>query len=294
MKNILITGGSGFIGSTFVKNLKKNKSYKVFHPTSKILNLTDLKSVNKFFSKNKIDYVIHTANHHVHPKDSKSKDSDFQLKNNLSMFFNLYINSSHYKRLINFGSGGELPRKKWNKNIKEIDIGKFIPNDQYGLSKMIISDFIKKIKNQKFINLRLFGVFGEKDNWKYRFIPNMCAHAVLNKDLEIHNNAFFDFIYIDDVIETTLGILNKKLKNFDYNLSTGNGYELYKIAEKVIELNGNKNLKIKMSSSKIMINYVGNNNKIKKDKLLCNLTPIEKSIKNVLVHLKTIKSKITL
>ena len=294
MKNILITGGSGFIGSTFVKNLKKNKSYKVFHPTSKILNLTDLKSVNKFFSKNKIDYVIHTANHHVHPKDSKSKDSDFQLKNNLSMFFNLYINSSHYKRLINFGSGGELTKKKWNKNIKEIDIGKFIPNDQYGLSKMIISDFIKKIKNQKFINLRLFGVFGEKDNWKYRFIPNMCAHAVLNKDLEIHNNAFFDFIYIDDVIETTLGILNKKLKNFDYNLSTGNGYELYKIAEKVIELNGNKNLKIKMTSSKIMINYVGNNNKIKKDKLLCNLTPIEISIKNVLEHLKTIKSKITL
>ena len=49
-----------------------------------------------------------------------------------------------------------------------------------------------------------------------------------------------------------------------------------------------------MSSSKIMINYVGNNNKIKKDKLLCNLTPIEKSIKNVLEHLKTIKSKITL
>ena len=157
---------------------------------------------------------------------------------------------------------------------------------------MINMDY--QIKNQKFINLRLFGVFGEKDNWKYRFIPNMCAHAILNKDLEIHNNAFFDFIYIDDVIETTLGILNKKLKNFDYNLSTGNGYELYKIAEKVIELNGNKNLKIKMSSSKIMINYVGNNNKIKKDKLLCNLTPIEISIKNVLEHLKTIKSKITL
>tara|TARA_B100001248_G_scaffold214731_1_gene169362 strand:+ start:322 stop:1206 length:885 start_codon:yes stop_codon:yes gene_type:complete len=294
MKNILITGGSGFIGSTFVKNLKKNKSYKVFHPTSKILNLTNLKSVNKFFSKNKIDYVIHTANHHVHPKDSKSKDSDSQLKNNLSMFFNLYINSPHYKRLINFGSGGELPRDKWNKNIKEIDIGKFIPKDQYGLSKMIISDFIKKIKNQKFINLRLFGVFGEKDNWQYRFIPNMCAHAVLNKDLEIHNNALFDFIYIDDVVKTTVRILNKKLKKHDYNLSTGKGCELYEIASKVLELNGNKKLKIKIPSKKIIVSYVGNNNRIKKDKLLCNMTPIETSIKNVLEYLKTIKNKINL
>ncbi len=294
MKNILITGGSGFIGSTFVKNLKINKKYKVLHPTSKILNLTNLKSVNKFFSKNKIDYVIHTANHHVHPKDLKSKDSDSQLKNNLSMFFNLYINSSHYKRLINFGSGGELPRKKWNKNIRETDIGNFIPNDQYGLSKMIISDFIKKIQSQKFINLRLFGVFGEKDNWQYRFIPNMCAHAILNKDLEINNNALFDFIYIDDVIKTTVGVLNKKLKKYDYNLSTGKGYELYEIANKVLELNGNKKLKIKIASKKIMVNYVGNNYRIRKDKLLCKLTPLETSIKNVLEYLKTIKNKINL
>ena len=294
MKNILITGGSGFIGSTFVKTLKKNKNHKVFHPTSKKLNLTDIDSVSKFFRNNKIDYVIHAANHHVHPRDLKSKDSSLQLKNNLSMFFNLYMNSSYYKRLINFGSGGELPREKWNKNIREIDIGNFIPNDQYGLSKMIISDFIKKIKNQKFVNLRLFGVFGENDNWKYRFIPNMCAHAVLNKDLEIHNNAFFDFIYIDDVINTTIKILNKKLKSFDYNLSTGNGYELYQIAKKILELNGNKNLKIKITSKKIMVNYIGNNSKIKKEKLLCKLTPLEVSIRNVLNYLKTIKNKINL
>ena len=294
MKNILITGGSGFIGSTFIKTLKKNKNYRIFHPTSKKLNLTHIDSVTKFFKNNKVDYVIHTANHHVHPRDSESKDANLQLKNNLSMFFNLYFNSSHYTRLINFGSGGEFPRKKWNKNIKEIDIGNFIPNDQYGLSKMIISDFIKKIQSQKFVNLRLFGVFGEKDNWKYRFIPNMCAHAVLNKNLEIYNNAFFDFIYIDDVINTTMKILNKKLKNFDYNLSTGDGYELYQIAKKVLELNGNKNLKIKIKSKKIMVNYVGNNNRIKKEKLLCDLTPIEISIGNILSYLKTIKNKIKL
>ena len=123
MVNILITGGSGFVGSSFVSRLKKNKKYKIFSPNSKALDLTNFISVNNFFKKNSVDYVIHTANHHVHPRDKKSKNQNHQLSTNLSMFFNLYLNSQYYKRLINFGSGGELPRENWNDNIKEKDIG---------------------------------------------------------------------------------------------------------------------------------------------------------------------------
>ena len=98
MKNILI-GGTGFVGSSFVKSLKNNKKYKVYSPNSKTLNLEDIKSVERFFI-NTVDYVIHTANHHVHPKDNKSKDPNIQLKNNVTMYFNLYMQSDHYKRLI--------------------------------------------------------------------------------------------------------------------------------------------------------------------------------------------------
>jgi GDP-L-fucose synthase len=292
MKNLLITGGTGFVGSSFVKSLNNSKEYKVYSPSSKILNLEDIKSVEKFFNNHKVDYVIHTANHHVHPRDSKSKDPNTQLKNNVTMYFNLYMQSNYYKRLINFGSGGELPRELWNTNIKENDIGKVSPKDQYGLSKLIISTFIKSLKNQKFINLRLFGVFGEFDDWRYRFIPNLCAKAILNKNLQMNNNGIFDFIYIKDVIKTTLKMLNKKLKFYDYNLSTGRKLELVDIANKILKITGNEKLKIEIPNKKIVVNYVGNNMRLKRENLIGNLTPIDESILNVYEHLKKNKKDI--
>lgn len=292
MKTILVTGGTGFIGSSFVNNLKNNKNYKVYSPSSKILNLEDIKSVERFFIRNKIDYVIHTANHHVHPRDKKSKDPNIQLKNNVTMYFNLYMQSNYYRRLINFGSGGELPRELWNTNIKENDIGKVVPKDQYGLSKLIISSFIKNLKDQKFINLRLFGVFGEFDDWRYRFIPNLCAKAILNKNLKMNNNGIFDFIYIKDVIETTLKILDKKLKFYDYNLSTGKKLELISIANKIQKLNEDKELKIQVPSKEIAVRYVGNNMRLKRENLLADLTPIDESILNVYEYLRKNKKNI--
>ena len=54
--NILITGGSGMVGS-YLKELLPN----AITPTSSELNLTDTESVRRYFSKNKFDYVIHLA-----------------------------------------------------------------------------------------------------------------------------------------------------------------------------------------------------------------------------------------
>ena len=138
----------------------------------------------------------------------------------------------------------------------------------------------------------MFGVFGEFDDWRYRFIPNLCAKAILNKNLRMNNNGIFDFIYIEDVIKTTLNILDKKLKFYDYNLSTGRKLELLNIADKILKLNGSKKLKIQIPSKKITVNYVGNNLRLKRENLLPILTPIDKSILNVYEHLKKNKKNI--
>ena len=57
-KKIIMTGGSGRFAQIFKK--LKNKE-KFFYPSKKILNLKNLKSIEKYISKIKPDYLIHCA-----------------------------------------------------------------------------------------------------------------------------------------------------------------------------------------------------------------------------------------
>ena len=59
-KNILITGGSGMVGRNFIEN-KLSKNYHLIAPTKKELNLLDFEKVNSFISRNKVDFILHTA-----------------------------------------------------------------------------------------------------------------------------------------------------------------------------------------------------------------------------------------
>ena len=81
--------------------------------------------------------------------------------------------------------------EKWHEKINEMDFLSEIPKDPYGLSKNIMNLFSQKYDNV--YNLRLFGVFGELDNWRYRFIPNICVKAIFDKELVVNQNAIFDF-----------------------------------------------------------------------------------------------------
>ena len=60
MNNILVTGGSGQIGSE-LKTLKNNNKYKFFFPSSKKLDIRNKKSIRDFLDNNKINLVLNFA-----------------------------------------------------------------------------------------------------------------------------------------------------------------------------------------------------------------------------------------
>ncbi len=60
MNNILVTGGSGQIGSE-LKTLKNNNKYKFFFPSSKKLDIRNKKSISDFLDNNKINLVLNFA-----------------------------------------------------------------------------------------------------------------------------------------------------------------------------------------------------------------------------------------
>jgi len=279
---ILITGAQGFIGKSLKSLFEKSKNFNILCPNSKELNLLNGEKVLKYLSSHDIDWVIHSANHHWHPRDSKSKSKVDQLSSNLIMYSNLINNRKYYGELIYFGSGAELPRNLWNESISETDIGSIIPSDSYGMSKFLMNENCRQ--RDDLFNLRLFGVCGEFDDWRFRFISNMCVLAVNNKDLTINQNSYFDYLYTYDLYKIIIRFIENKPSYGDYNVCTSNTLKLTELAE-IVKTISKKKLNIKVTNPGIGIRYGGVNNKLLNKIGKFNFTPMNQVIENILKYL---------
>ena len=59
MKKVIITGGSGFIGSRFIRRWQK--SFDILSPTHQELDITNKDAVVQYVKKNGADVILHTA-----------------------------------------------------------------------------------------------------------------------------------------------------------------------------------------------------------------------------------------
>ena len=81
-KNLLITGGSGFIGKNLTEYFKDK--FNVYTPNHTSLDLCDYNALEKFVFKNNINYIIHSA---IHVPMFNGKENEFY--NDIRMFLNI-------------------------------------------------------------------------------------------------------------------------------------------------------------------------------------------------------------
>jgi len=109
-KNILITGGNGFIAKNLKEKLSQCK-YNQIYATRQELDLYDKDKIVEFITNNKIDIIIHTSVYDAAPKCTKN-DKSLVLEKNLKMFLNVIKHSHKVEKIIYFGSGAEYVRDK--------------------------------------------------------------------------------------------------------------------------------------------------------------------------------------
>lgn len=283
-KTIFITGANGFIGKNLTEQL--NKKYNLLTPGHKELDLLDEKAVENFFQKNKIDIVINCA---VIGGSRKEEHVDSALSGNLRIFFNLLKNKDKYKKMIHLGSGAEYDKSRPIVKVKETDLGKTIPQDEYGFFKYVCSKYIEKEKN--IICIRLFGIFGKYEDFRYRFISNAIVNNLKGLPITMNQNVFFDYVYIDDFVKIVDYFINHKAKHKFYNIGTGNKIDIITIAEK-INLISDKKSKIIIKNKGLNNEYSCDNkrqvNEMKKFKFIS----FDKSLKELYMYYKKIWKKI--
>jgi GDP-L-fucose synthase len=253
--NILITGGNGFVGKTLIQKLKVN--HQIFAPTSKELDLTDSEQVDKYLRNKYFDYIIHCA---ISGGRRNQVDSPYTTYNNLLMFFNLLKNQNRFGTLINFASGAEFDRRIEITSTKN-NLTNSFPTDYYGLSKNIISRIVEG-NNFNYFNFRIYGVFGINES-KDRFIKANILKYKQKKDLLIHQDKFFDFIYAEDLVNIVeYYINNPKTYTSSIDLVYQQKVKLTDIAKIINTLSPHKS-KIIVESKTLGLSYTGTNTGIK-------------------------------
>lgn len=256
--NIFITGGGGFIGMHLKEYFQeKYPTYKLFCPSSKELNLVDESAVDKFMHKNKINIIIHLANR---GGDKAAKQMDNIVEYNLRIFFNLVKHLKGLDKFLSFGSGAEYGKNRDIIDVKEDLESPFAP-DSYGFYKQIIAKYATEHKN--IIHLRIFGVYGEYEDYRYKFISNSIVKNLLKLPIKIFQNVVFDYIYIKDLLKMIDYVFHNSMQHKIYNLSGGryNKIDLFSLANMVNDCSEFKS-KIILLNDGFNNEYSSNNDRI--------------------------------
>lgn len=250
-KNILITGGTGFMGANLVRRLVRDgyRPMLIIRKESNIWRLNDIKNKINFVEsdilnktklerdilKIKPDIIYHLAVYGTILL--KQQDMDEAMKVNIIGTMNLLEESRKVgcEYFINTGSSteyGQITRR-----VKEIDT--LNPSTFYGASKaastLLVQEYAKSY-SLPVVTLRLFSPYGYYD--KNRFIPSVILHALKNKHLDLSSPYFVrDFIFMDDILEAYLYFLKgKKYYGEIINIGTSKQHRLKDVIQMIEQI----------------------------------------------------------
>jgi UDP-glucose 4-epimerase len=248
---ILITGGGGFIGRNLVAQY--GARHQVLAPARAELDLLDAAAVAGYLQLHRFDAVIHAAT--VRSNRLLGSDPGL-LERNCRMFFHLASHPRHFGRMLFLSSGAVYGREHSIQRIPESSFGRHIPSDPYGLSKYLCASSIAEAGN--IFELRLFGVFGPHEDWRVRFISNACCRAVWDMPVTLRQNAFFDYLDVEDLGRLLEAFLTGEFRHRHYNVCAGRAIALRTLAEKVVRASA-KPLEIELGRPGLGAEYSGDN-----------------------------------
>jgi ADP-L-glycero-D-manno-heptose 6-epimerase len=247
MKYIIVTGSAGFIGSCLVRELHERGYNNIvgvddFSRKEKLRNTSTKQYLEKisrteFFSwldtnNRNVQFIIHVG------ARTDTTETNWELLDELNLIYSQQIweNCTVYKiPLIYASSAATYGNGEYGYNDRHDIVEKLKPLNLYGVSKNEFDKWVLKQEEEPpfWAGLKFFNVYGPNEYHKKR-MASVIFHAFnqIAKEGKVnlfrsHNPDFCDgeqsrdFIYVKDIIDVIIFLIESQPMSGIYNLGTG-------------------------------------------------------------------------
>lgn len=255
-KNILITGGLGFIGSHIANEVLENNEVVILDnlSTGNINNLNnpkhdnlkiveeDLRKTNLDDLTSNIDYIFHLAAMASVPLsiDKPVECNDINLNATVKLLKSATDND--VEKIV-FSSSSAVYGQNRNMPLKESELPQ--PMSPYAASKAGCELYLQSFYDSYGLNytaLRYFNVFGpgqDKNSQYAAVIPNFISALLEGKQAEIYGDGeqTRDFVYVKDIVQANINAAESDFNGI-LNIASGEKLsinQLYEIVKKTLD-----------------------------------------------------------
>ena len=267
-KNIVVTGGAGFIGSALTRELLKREANVIVYDNflygtkSNLAEVEDrIEMVNgdvlswKIYDalkRFKVDYVFHLAAEPYIPKcyDNPEKFFDVNVKGTMNVLSACKV--LDVKRIVHFSTSEVYGTAKYVPMDEEHPT---LPLSTYAVSKLaadrICYVFSREHKIPVII-VRPFNCYGPRETQPY-VIPEIISQLCRGRLLKLGNlDARRDFTYVDDTARGVADLLTSDIADGGVvNLGSDRDYSVKDIAHRIAETMELGEIKIEIEPSRL-------------------------------------------
>lgn len=221
LKKVLITGGTGFIGSHVVEALLERGCDVALlkHPASGLSRLGSAASkvrsyatdgdLHAVFAKEKPEAVLHLATYYR--KSHAPEDVDPMMAANIGFPGRLLESARAHGVSLFVNTGTFFEYKNRPLPVKE-DSAESFPFNLYAMTKIAFEGMLKNFgvkHGLRSVTLKIFTPYGPRDNDK-KLIPTLVRKALANEDISLSQGLQkLDFVFVKDIARAYVQCLEK-------------------------------------------------------------------------------------